>query len=135
MYYDFTYLYNEEYSRHIIHHEFFHFLDHMINGTMYYRDKVWEGFNESEFKYHGSGVTAYTNAKGVYSLTFPEKGFINYYSTYSSIEDRAEIYGSLFIKRKKDIILQRAAKDSILQKKIEYMEAYIKKHSLLKHVF
>jgi hypothetical protein len=81
----------KDYIVNVIHHEIFHFIDHIMYGNIYRADAEWLSFNSSEFKY-GNGGALNREWK---PLDKDCVGFLNYYSTTGMEEDKAEIFSYL----------------------------------------
>lgn len=80
------------YIRRVIHHEFFHHIDHTINGTFYYQDPEWEAFNPVGFEYGEGGQVK----RVLLSLDMNLKSFFfNDYCTSGIEEDKAETFAWL----------------------------------------
>ena len=83
----------ESYSREVIHHEYWHYIDYKISGSFYSADPSWSACNPAGFQYGNGGQSAYL---GGYTAQFhPRAGIITQYSTYGIEEDRAEMFGWL----------------------------------------
>ncbi len=104
------------YIRTVIHHELFHYVDFIHDGTYY--DSKFSKFNLPGFKYGRGG--AYERE---WKPLNPEtKGFLNFYSTTGIEEDKAEIYQFLMVSP------TRAFKheDEIINKKVFYIANFLK---------
>jgi hypothetical protein len=121
--YDVSYVHNERYVRHVVHHEFYHMLEEEWNGDPYYRDPNWAIMNEKDFKYGTGGADAYGRGD-VWSFVHPKPGFLNVYSTYGLEEDKAEIWAVLFVPENWKLVKPLVADDAILRGKVGYMREF-----------
>jgi len=120
--------YDEQYQRHVIHHEFYHMIEEQLNGNAYYKDPNWAAFNPTDFSYGNGGK--YERGDNAFPLTHPKPGFINIYSQSALEEDKAEIYATLFIKDEGDKVAKWIKEgDSILENKVNYMKTFLEKNS------
>ena len=123
------------YMRHVIHHEFYHMIEQEINGSPYYKDSIWNSFNDINNQYGNGGVTMYADMtkkhkiklihSKPYKITHPKKGIITVYSGSALEEDKAEVCASLFIKREIRKVKRCIKKDDIILKKVNYMKQFI----------
>lgn len=134
IFYDFDVLkYGLIYSKHITHHELFHFIEKQIFGTYHYKDSLWIKLNTAEFTYGKGGKYCYDENANFNELLNPYKGFINLYAMSGLEEDRAEIYASLFVEQERFLVNEWMAKhDKIVAKKVKYMKHFL--HSLCKEI-
>ena len=100
---------NFAYIRIVLHHEFFHFIDFIDDGS--FEDDEFEKLNEEGFEYGEGGDSERQWIK----LDKNTRGFINHYSTTDLAEDRAEIYQYLIgcpdeALNNGDIIVRKKAK-------------------------
>jgi hypothetical protein len=116
--------FDDMYKRHVVHHEFFHFADNVLQGDVYLSDPYWASLNRPDFHYGGGGRTARTEDQ--FGVTNREPGFVNRYSTSGLEEDRAEIFASMWIPMESNILEQRSRSDAILRGKIHRMRAMMK---------
>lgn len=123
LYYDVSYVRNQRYVRHVVHHEFYHMLEQEWNGNAYYKDPNWAMLNEKDFKYGSGGSDAYGRGD-VWSFVHPKPGFLNIYSTYGLEEDKAEVWAVLFVPENWKLVKQTVADDPILRAKVSYMREY-----------
>jgi hypothetical protein len=119
--------YDEQYQRHVIHHEFYHMIEEQLNGDAYYKDPVWASFNPAGFSYGNGGK--YERGENAYPVTHPQTGFINIYSASALEEDKAEIYAALFTEGQ-DKLMKKWIKegDTVLGKKVNYMKEFLKEN-------
>jgi hypothetical protein len=104
----------EKYYRLVIHHDFFHIIDYR-SGNMLSTSNRWRSLNEPSFTYGTGGPDAQTNASsGVLTDKYP--GFLNYYSTTSVAEDKAEVFANMIVNG--DYVRERTKKDEILRAKV-----------------
>lgn len=112
---------NRLYQRKVIHHEFFHILDWVDDGSVY-EDATWVRLNPPGFKYGSGGSRAQDNS-GTSVLTEKYPGFLNHYSTTGVEEDKAEIFANLMADS--DYVRRRISKDLVLRSKVEAMKALL----------
>src|SRR5688572_18419339 len=105
-----------QYERHVIHHEYFHFIQGARYGTPYRIDPTWQSFNPPGFRYGKGGAT--TRDARVTPLTHPAPGFINLYAQSALEEDMAEVFAALRVPPERKLIQQWARQDDVLRKKI-----------------
>lgn len=106
--------YDEQYTRCVIHHEFFHLIDYCDDGELYH-DGRWEELNLAGFRYGTGGVNAQRDASGsLINEKLP--GFLNSYSTTGVEEDKAELFANLIVRGK--LVAARAQSDPFLKAKI-----------------
>lgn len=121
--YDVTYIGNDRYVRHVVHHEFYHMLEQEWNGSAYYKDPKWAALNAPDFKYGAGGENAY--GKGdVWSFVHPKPGFINVYSTYGLEEDKAEVWAVMFVPANWKLVAPLVEEDAILRAKVGYLREF-----------
>jgi hypothetical protein len=123
LYYDVSYVANQRYVRHVVHHEFYHMLEQEWNGDSYYRDPNWAQLNEKGFAYGAGGENAYGRGD-VWSFVHPKPGFVNLYSTYGLEEDKAEVWAVLFVPENWKIVRTYLEGDPILRAKVSYMREF-----------
>jgi hypothetical protein len=113
---------NPTYQRHVIHHEFYHIIEPAMNGNNTWKDPQWAALNEEGFEYGSGGADMQSNSSsGVQN--HPQPGFIDLYSTSGLEEDKAEIFGALFVASESAKMMEWAQTDEILANKIQYMKA------------
>lgn len=112
MYYDTSLgAHNPAYQRSVIHHEFFHLIDHRM-GTMR-KDPTWQALNAPGFQYGDGGHLM--RQRGVGNLTnLP--GLLTSYAGSAIEEDKAELYAHLLTNRKH--VESRAQEDAVLKSKV-----------------
>jgi hypothetical protein len=114
--------FNEQYSRVVIHHDFFHMVDRR-SGLMALNNDRWSLLNPADFRYGSGGRNAQSNARsGVLTRCYP--GFLNHYSTTSAEEDKAEIFANLIVKA--DYVTDWLGSDIVLQAKVSRIKASMK---------
>jgi hypothetical protein len=111
------------YQRSVIHHEFFHMLDHRM-GTVV-RDPEWCALNAVGFNYGSGGKTMRTN--GVGNLTAEIPGFLTVYGTSAVEEDKAELYAHLIVSPR--FANDQALKDPVLAAKIALLKKRLQEYS------
>lgn len=111
--------FSKEYLIHVMHHELNHCTEYAIWKNMNYKWRDWGKSNRLFFKYKGGGQLACENlAVNWYSITHPQKGFMNLYSTTAQEEDRCELIALIMTDEERKYIFQYYSKDRILRKKI-----------------
>ncbi len=125
LYYDVGYVRNQRYSRHVVHHEFYHMLEQEWNGSAYYKDQTWAKFNEKDFVYGTGGSEAYGHGD-VWSFVHPKPGFINLYSTYGLEEDKAEVWAVMFVPDNWRLVRRAVDDDPILRAKVSYLRDFVR---------
>lgn len=106
--------YSTSYLRKVIHHEFFHILDYLDDGSVY-SDKRWESLNPPAFKYGSGGRTA-QDLLQTSVLTDKVSGFVNHYSTTGVEEDKAELLANMIVNPA--YVEDRARTDRVLHAKV-----------------
>ena len=111
--------YDKTYQEHTVHHTFYKFLDKQFNAKLNWNDPVWNSFNSSNDAY---------KSQDVYSseINHSHKGFVNSYSLYDVIQDKAEIFATLFTKIEYKKLQKWVKKDSILFNKAMYLQDFLK---------
>ncbi len=105
----------------VVHHEFFHFIDHKDDGIVY-GDDEWKKLNPPEFKYGKGGSTVQSDAsQGL--ITNQYRGFLSLYSQSGVEEDKAEVFRCLMVNLRETEA--RAEDDPVLARKIELMKALL----------
>jgi hypothetical protein len=115
------------YERHVIHHEFFHYVQAVRTGDFYSKDATWSGFNPPEFRYGAGGARA--RDPKVTPLTHPAPGFVNLYSQSALEEDMAEVFAVLRVPEERKQVERWARTDAILRQKMDYLEAFFEEWS------
>ena len=114
---------NEDYLKHLFHHEFYHIIDTRLTNSIV--DEEWSSLNKDNYlnsKIIGDDTITLTPDSSV-------KGFVSQYARKNMAEDKAELFAML-ITRNKDVkkILK---KDEILYKKTELLISRLKNISPL----
>ncbi len=128
LYYDVSYVRNQRYSRHVVHHEFYHMLEQEWNGSAFFKDQAWARLNAKDFMYGTGGSEAYGHGD-VWSFVHPKPGFINLYSTYGLEEDKAEIWAVLFVPDNWRLVQKAVSEDPILRAKVGYLREFARSKS------
>ena len=119
-----TIIINTKFNRHnlgrIVHHELFHIINE--NYKNYFNKISWSKFNNSKFKYAECSTCS---DRLNLSLLKENEGFVTEYSMSTASEDMAEVFSFLMTNRKK--IEDKALKDTILNKKINFIKKNILK--------
>lgn len=116
---------NRSYLRKVIHHEFFHIIDFLDDGSVY-RDDGWSALNPPGFRYGDGGRNA-QNKSETSLLTQKFPGFLNHYSTTGVEEDKAEIFANLIVDF--EHVEARAQSDMVLNAKCEALKESLSKFS------
>lgn len=116
------------YQRHALHHDFFHYLMGRWQDDTYFKDPEWIALNPPGTSYGRGGRFAQQGNQ--YEITHPAEGFINLYSQAGVEEDMAEVFAALQIPEERRLLLKWAKEDAVLKRKIEYMEAFVARHSI-----
>jgi hypothetical protein len=109
------------YPEHVLHHEFFHLIDHADDGDVY-RDEKWSALNPTGFRYGNGGVNAQTT-RNTGALTDTIPGFLTHYATTGVEEDKAELFA--FSITHKDYIATRIQTDITLGAKFTRLKALL----------
>lgn len=110
------------YPEHVLHHEFFHLIDHADDGDVY-SDPTWSALNPMGFRYGNGGVNAQTT-RNTGALTDSIPGFLTHYATTGVEEDKAELFA--FSITHKDYIATRVHTDITLAAKHLHLQAILK---------
>ena len=111
---------DERYFERSIHHELFHMVDDSFE--LLFPSQEWGKLNTPEFKY--AECSTCSNRSNL-SLIKNSNGFLTEYSMSTASEDMAEIFS--FLMTDKENLLSIALKDPILNNKINFLIAEIKK--------
>lgn len=109
------------YPEHVLHHEFFHLIDHADDGDVY-NDATWNALNPIGFRYGNGGVNAQTT-RNTGALTNSIPGFLTHYATTGVEEDKAELFA--FSITHKDYIATRIRTDTTLAAKMTRLQAIL----------
>ena len=110
------------YPEHVLHHEFFHLVDHADDGDVY-RDPDWAALNPPGFTYGNGGVNAQTT-HNTGALTDSIPGFLTHYATTGVEEDKAELFA--FSITHKDYISTQLQRDPVLAAKVKRLQSILK---------
>jgi hypothetical protein len=117
--------FDENYFERVIHHEIFHIINDEFKEI--FNENEWIKFNDSKFTYAECSTCTEKLGLKTYKKT---EGFFTEYSKSTASEDMAEVYSHLIYLKTEEINKIRKY-DSILDKKISYIENKIKKiHNL-----
>lgn len=111
------------YPEHVLHHEFFHLIDHADDGDVY-KDDTWSALNPTGFRYGTGGVNAQTT-RSTGALTDSIPGFLTHYATTGVEEDKAELFA--FSITHKAYIRARVTTDPILNMKLSHLKMMLAK--------
>lgn len=110
---------DETYLIHVMHHELHHCTEYAMWKDMNYVWDTWAKTNNPSFVYMNGGSDAYEDLSiNWYSMTHPQQGFINLYSTTAQEEDRSELMALIMTDSEREFIFQYYPEDEILQKKL-----------------
>lgn len=119
-YYDIPYL------KKVVHHEIYHVMELTFNGLRHYRkDPAWVALNEDGFKYskrkfrYGAGVSDPNK------FYYPAEGFISQYAMTSPMEEKAEVYSTLFVESLNRCAYRWMEEDEVLRNKVGYMKEFL----------
>lgn len=124
--------YPEHYLIHVMHHELHHSTEYAIFGDMFYSWKKWSRKNKRRFSYGNGGSEAYKKENksiDYYSMTHPQKGFVNWYSTMGQEEDRCELVGLLLNEKTTTQLMTFCKEDRILKRKVKLIIRTLNKHA------
>ena len=110
------------YPEHVLHHEFFHLIDHADDGDVY-NDTTWKALNPIGFRYGTGGVNAQTS-RNTGALTDSMPGFLTHYATTGVEEDKAGLFAFSITHR--DYIAARIKTDATLAAKVVRLKAILK---------
>jgi hypothetical protein len=110
------------YPEHVLHHEFFHLIDHADDGDVY-KDQTWTALNPMGFRYGTGGVNAQTT-RNTGALTDGIPGFLTHYATTGVEEDKAELFAFSITHR--DYIAARIKTDATLATKVIRLQSILK---------
>lgn len=117
---------SDNYLVHVMHHELNHCSEAIYWGSMYHRWSEWSNANPEGFEYLGSGVQAYSSRETDWvSLTHPQAGFVNLYSTTAQEEDRSEVVACIMGDMARERLQQFALEDPILRQKIQMIIRFL----------
>jgi hypothetical protein len=106
---------DEAYQRRVLHHEFFHIVDHFDDGRLF-SDPRWSRLNPPDFKYSGGGATAQDITHAASAET-GMPGFVTRYSTTGVEEDKAELFS--YALTEPEVLKKRTSLDSIVARKVQ----------------
>ncbi len=109
---------SESYQRLVIHHEFYHLIDYVDDGSVY-RDRAWSGLNDPGFRYGAGGAASQNDP--TQSQYISRSGFLTRYSLTGVEEDKAEIFAHLMVNP--SAVRQRLDKDVVLSRKVNRLTA------------
>ena len=107
--------FNKDHFERVIHHEIFHIINEGYKH--YFKKNVWKNYNNATFKYAECSTCSDRLNLLLYEKT---KGFLTEYSMSTPSEDMAEVFS--FLMTDKTNIENKAIKDSILNKKINFIK-------------
>jgi hypothetical protein len=108
-------------QRRAIHHEFWHVMEASIG----LHDPAWAALNDPGFSYGASSGYDPLRGWGPSGAPPPRPGFVTAYAMYSTQEDQAETYASLFVKEDYALLATWIATDAILNSKVNYIRQLI----------
>lgn len=104
----------------IANHGLGHMIDSALTGEEVYTDLEWKKLNGGGFEYGGGGLGV--KAHDAMCFVRPMKWFVNKYAMSSVLEDKAEIFVSLFMKEVYVLVKEWALSDAVLAAKLELMK-------------
>ncbi len=110
-----------------VHHEFFHYIEEKIDGSMRYRDANWTGLNPNGFSYKEGGQIVYSCAGGFRNTGHLKSGFVSRYALTAEEEDKAEMFGWIMTKGFASQVKKWSSEDGLLNNKRSFMIEYFKK--------
>lgn len=131
--------YNDRYTRKVIHHEIFHFLDHKYSTEGLYHDSLWESLNPPGFSYGQGGVNSQdviiveghtthreeqnASRKGEDTSGPSLPGFLNQYCLSGVEEDKAEVFAAMILGF--STLVRDCERDPVLESKVSEMMRFI----------
>lgn len=112
--------FNKKYFERVIHHEIFHIINDQHKNL--FNETDWKKLNHPNFEY----AKCSTCSEKLGLDTYKKKGFLTEYSMSTPSEDMAEVYSHLVYLNPEELRQIRNS-DTILNKKISYIEKIIKK--------
>lgn len=109
----------EEYLRHIVHHELFHAIDERVNGQFMTGDPIWSALNDRKFRYGPGGHIVRESYRSDHADASP--GFVSRYAAMSVMEDKADTFGLFMSPSGSAWLQQRRRNDPVLGGKIDYL--------------
>lgn len=129
MYYDVQYVYNAEYARGVIHHEFNHLFTYNDFRTYAPNDIAWRSFNTPSFVYGNGGASCYLTVNTCISGEHPINGFVTGYAASAIEEDKAELFAYLMTGSYYHRLKTWIPGDDILNRKVNYYKQYLASRS------
>ncbi len=109
----------------VIHHEMYHIIEATFNGNSRYKDSVWIGFNDVEFKYDEAGLVCVSSDFDQGLQYHPEKGFVTQGARSAAWQDKAEVYAVLLVEETNVCVYDWMQEDEILRNKVNYMKEFL----------
>lgn len=111
---------DDNYIRHVIHHELYHLFEEEVYGDVYYKDPKWLAITASH--HYGSGGANMRDGH-VTELDHPKPGFINHYATSGVEEDKAEVFAALRVPAERAKVMRWIDQgDQLLARKVNYIQ-------------
>jgi len=130
---------NDRYTKKVIHHELFHFLDHKYSKDGLYKDSFWESLNPAGFSYGLGGahsqdviiLEGHTTHREWQGSSLPDssggteagRGFLNKYCRSGVEEDKAEVFAAMMLGF--STLVQDCEGDAVLEAKVAEMMKFI----------
>ena len=108
-----------------VHHEFYHYIEARLSGSMRARERVWQGMNKPDFKYGDGGQEVYNCAGGFRNTGHVKEGFVSRYALSAEEEDKAEMFGWIMTKGFANQVQGWTETDPVLKQKRERMIKFI----------
>jgi hypothetical protein len=110
-----------------VHHEFYHYIESRITGSMFNHDASWTKLNPPDFIYGKGGSTAYNAPGGFKNTGHVKDGFISRYSELAEEEDKAETFGWMMTQGYGPQMEGWAKTDPVLKQKRDWMIQFFQK--------
>jgi hypothetical protein len=120
-------IYSKNYQEHTIHHDFFHMVERELGENSKINNDIWQNY-DPKAKYGKTGWTKINSKSHDGLMNHPEPGFSSNYGKTAIEEDKAQIYGQLFIPEYSKKLLKWSQSDKVLAKKITHIKSFLEKH-------
>lgn len=109
--------YHRKYQRRAFHHELFHLVDHLDDGS--YSDVRWKDLNPAEVRY-GAGGEAFHRTHDYAPMYAKLSGFFSEYAATGIEEDKAEVFATMMVDPR--LVERRAEEDPVIWGKVAMMK-------------